>query len=183
VRRAEAALDSEHVGGLGCRVGQLADCPFHGRSPQPGNALPKGRIGPAPGRGPFPNAGGDGSVAQGLASGEGHGQGVIPPFSSAIFSHYQPLPGPQSRAETNTTRLIHPGRSSLAISARCSSRSSRLRLYRVVSKGFPSETQVKRGVRIVHGDKELEERVGRNDLCPCGSGKRFKKCCRKTGCF
>lgn len=22
-----------------------------------------------------------------------------------------------------------------------------------------------------------EERVGRNDLCPCGSGKKFKKCC------
>jgi preprotein translocase subunit SecA len=21
------------------------------------------------------------------------------------------------------------------------------------------------------------ERVGRNDLCPCGSGKKYKKCC------
>jgi uncharacterized protein YecA (UPF0149 family) len=50
-------------------------------------------------------------------------------------------------------------------------------------KGFPSETKVKRGVRIVHGDKELTERLGRNDLCPCGSGKRFKKCCRNSGCF
>lgn len=50
-------------------------------------------------------------------------------------------------------------------------------------KGFPSETQVKRGVQIVHGDKLLEEKLGRNDLCPCGSGKRFKKCCLKKGCF
>jgi uncharacterized protein YchJ len=50
-------------------------------------------------------------------------------------------------------------------------------------KGFPSETQVKRGVRIVHGDKELAEKLGRNDLCPCGSGKRFKKCCLTSGCF
>ena len=33
-------------------------------------------------------------------------------------------------------------------------------------KGFPSETQVKRGVRVVHGDKELEEKVGRNDRLP-----------------
>ena len=49
-------------------------------------------------------------------------------------------------------------------------------------KGFPSETQVKRGVRVVHGTKELVEKVGRNDLCPCGSGKRFKKCCRNDGC-
>ena len=40
-------------------------------------------------------------------------------------------------------------------------------------KGFPSETQVKRGVRIVHGNKELIEKLGRNDLCPCGSGRRF----------
>jgi hypothetical protein len=50
-------------------------------------------------------------------------------------------------------------------------------------KGFPSETKVKRGVRVVHGDKELEEKVGGNDLCPCGSGKLFKKCCRNSGCF
>jgi uncharacterized protein YecA (UPF0149 family) len=40
-------------------------------------------------------------------------------------------------------------------------------------KGFPSETQVKRGVRVVHGVKELSEKLGRNDLCPCGSGHRF----------
>ena len=40
-------------------------------------------------------------------------------------------------------------------------------------KGFPSETQVKRGVRIVHGNKELSEKLRRNDLCPCGSGRRF----------
>ena len=40
-------------------------------------------------------------------------------------------------------------------------------------KGFPSETQVKRGVRVVHRNKELSENLGRNDLCPCGSGRRF----------
>ncbi|MEW4490940.1 SEC-C metal-binding domain-containing protein [Thalassoglobus sp. JC818] len=50
-------------------------------------------------------------------------------------------------------------------------------------RGFPSETQVKRGVRVVHGGKLLEEKLGRNDLCPCGSGKRFRKCCLKKGCF
>lgn len=50
-------------------------------------------------------------------------------------------------------------------------------------KGFPSETQVKRGLRIVHGDKELVEKLGRNDPCPCGSGKHFKKCCLKSGSF
>jgi len=40
-------------------------------------------------------------------------------------------------------------------------------------RGFPSETQVKKGARVVHGDKELSEKLGRNDLCPCGSGLRF----------
>ena len=40
-------------------------------------------------------------------------------------------------------------------------------------KGFPSETQVRKGLRVVHGSKELREKLGRNDLCPCGSGRRF----------
>jgi uncharacterized protein YecA (UPF0149 family) len=50
-------------------------------------------------------------------------------------------------------------------------------------KVFPSERQVKRGVRFVGGNKQLEEKLGRNDLCPCGSGKRFKRCCLISGSF
>ena len=50
-------------------------------------------------------------------------------------------------------------------------------------RGFPSEAQVKRSPRVVHGDKELVEKLGRNDLCPCGSGRRFKKCCLRGGRF
>jgi len=42
-------------------------------------------------------------------------------------------------------------------------------------KGYPSETQVKRGQRIVGGDKYLVEKLGRNDPCPCGSGRRFQE--------
>src|SRR5580704_6945829 len=41
--------------------------------------------------------------------------------------------------------------------------------------GYPSETRVRRGDRVVHGDKELIEKLGRNDLCPCGSGKSFQE--------
>jgi uncharacterized protein YecA (UPF0149 family) len=40
-------------------------------------------------------------------------------------------------------------------------------------KGFPSETHVKRGLRVVHGNKELREKLGRNDPCPCDSGRSF----------
>jgi uncharacterized protein YecA (UPF0149 family) len=42
-------------------------------------------------------------------------------------------------------------------------------------RGFPSETHVKRGQRIVHGDKERTEKLGNNDPCPCGSGRRFQE--------
>jgi hypothetical protein len=41
-------------------------------------------------------------------------------------------------------------------------------------KGFPSETGVKRGRRIVGGTKELTEKLGRNDPCPCGSARSFQ---------
>jgi uncharacterized protein YecA (UPF0149 family) len=42
-------------------------------------------------------------------------------------------------------------------------------------RGYPSETRVKRGQRIVRGEKELLEKLGRSDLCPCGSGRRFQE--------
>jgi preprotein translocase subunit SecA len=29
--------------------------------------------------------------------------------------------------------------------------------------------------------RNRQQRVGRNDPCPCGSGKKFKACCMKTG--
>jgi hypothetical protein len=44
-------------------------------------------------------------------------------------------------------------------------------------RGFPSESRVKRGrrgVRTVLGTKEFLEKLGRRDLCPCGSGLRFQ---------
>ena len=50
-------------------------------------------------------------------------------------------------------------------------------------RGYPSETKVKRGVRIVRGHKELTEKLGRNDLCPCCSGRLFKNCCLNSGRF
>ena len=41
-------------------------------------------------------------------------------------------------------------------------------------KGFPSETRVGKGVRVVHGNKLLIEKLGRNDPCPCGSSRSFQ---------
>lgn len=42
-------------------------------------------------------------------------------------------------------------------------------------KGFPSETNVKTGRQVVGGYKELQEKLGRNDPCPCGSTLRFQE--------
>jgi hypothetical protein len=40
--------------------------------------------------------------------------------------------------------------------------------------GILSERRVGRGDRISRGDKELLEKLGRDDPCPCGSGRRFQ---------
>ena len=40
-------------------------------------------------------------------------------------------------------------------------------------RGFPSETNVKRGVRVIGDGKYLTEKLGRNDRCPCESGRSF----------
>ncbi|WP_292872245.1 hypothetical protein [Nostoc sp. LPT] len=36
-------------------------------------------------------------------------------------------------------------------------------------------SKCRRGDRLVHGDKELQEKLGNNDLCLCGSGRCFQK--------
>jgi uncharacterized protein YecA (UPF0149 family) len=47
---------------------------------------------------------------------------------------------------------------------------------------FASEIHVKRGQRSVqNGMKDLVEKLGRNDLCPCGSGRKFQKMLSKIG--
>jgi hypothetical protein len=59
-------------------------------------------------------------------------------------------------------------------SKRTTSRPSAFEVTRKRRKGFPSESRVKRGYRIVGSHKELVEKLGRNDPCPCGSGRRFQ---------
>ncbi|MFA7662523.1 MAG: preprotein translocase subunit SecA [Patescibacteria group bacterium] len=42
-----------------------------------------------------------------------------------------------------------------------------------------SSNQTKADNIAVKPHNELGEKIGRNDLCPCGSGKKYKKCCGK----
>src|ERR1700745_3513690 len=46
-----------------------------------------------------------------------------------------------------------------------------------------SESRVKRGDRVVGIDTELVEKLGRNDLCPCGSGRRLPPLLRRSRPF
>jgi len=46
-----------------------------------------------------------------------------------------------------------------------------------------SRVRPKAWVRVVHGDKELYEKLGRNDLCPCRSGKRLQELLPASGDF
>jgi preprotein translocase subunit SecA len=41
--------------------------------------------------------------------------------------------------------------------------------------------QAPQGERRVKQIRLEQPKVGRNEPCPCGSGKKYKKCCGKTG--
>jgi len=48
---------------------------------------------------------------------------------------------------------------------------------------MPQREKVAEPVTASHGGDDVKkpvvkkQKVGRNDLCPCGSGKKYKKCC------
>ena len=46
--------------------------------------------------------------------------------------------------------------------------------------GQPEAAGDSRGVQAVEPIRNLGQKVGRNDPCPCGSGKKFKNCCGKS---
>ena len=58
-------------------------------------------------------------------------------------------------------------------------------IFRVKLRANVQREQVATPVIASHGEGEIQkkpvtrskEKVGRNDPCPCGSGKKYKKCC------
>ena len=42
---------------------------------------------------------------------------------------------------------------------------------------FQHEFDHLNGILIIDKIYKQQEKIGRNELCPCGSGKKFKKCC------
>jgi preprotein translocase subunit SecA len=56
----------------------------------------------------------------------------------------------------------------------------RVQLAKPLTEGFEGEGGAKKPARVTVAKKAAAE-VGRNDLCPCGSGKKYKKCCGAPG--
>ena len=52
----------------------------------------------------------------------------------------------------------------------------------------PDKVERKRVAQVINPNKKEEnmpvvnkgKKIGRNDPCPCGSGKKYKKCCGKN---
>lgn len=47
-------------------------------------------------------------------------------------------------------------------------------------KGFPSATDVKSKPDTTSQGEPFQEKLGANDPCPCGSGKKFRSCHMKV---
>ncbi len=55
-------------------------------------------------------------------------------------------------------------------------------IYHTHLEHMPHREQVAKPIQAAHGDEtskpvEKADKIGRNDSCPCGSGKKYKKCC------
>ena len=54
----------------------------------------------------------------------------------------------------------------------------RVQVANPISEGFDNGLKSQKKVTVA---KKKDAEVGRNDLCPCGSGKKYKKCCGAPG--
>ncbi len=52
-----------------------------------------------------------------------------------------------------------------------------MRQVRSWIKNHPEAAQQQEGAAKIETFRREEPKVGRNDVCPCGSGKKYKKCC------
>ena len=72
-----------------------------------------------------------------------------------------------------TVRMI------LAVVPRPAQQIQRVQVANPINAGFEGGTQ--KTVKKVSIKKDASQRVGRNDPCPCGSGKKYKNCCGANG--
>ena len=87
--------------------------------------------------------------------------------------------------ETNRETLKRIYRTRINVSERPSSQSKNLKIRHDESTGMgfvapPQQTQNQGAQQPQVGKRQpikIENKVGRNEACPCNSGKKYKKCC------
>ena len=72
-----------------------------------------------------------------------------------------------------TVRMI------LSVVPRPAQQIQRVQVANPITAGFEGSTQ--KTVKKVSVRKDAAQKVGRNDPCPCGSGKKYKNCCGSAG--
>ena len=56
----------------------------------------------------------------------------------------------------------------------------RVQIAKPITEGFENtQSRTRKKVRIVNRPATADAKVGRNDPCPCGSGKKYKNCCMR----
>ena len=84
----------------------------------------------------------------------------------------------KDRVETEIVRslmLLEPMTAEEQQAERERRRREQERIFRAASQAKAGEGEVKKAKTVRSGGK-----VGRNDPCPCGSGKKYKKCCGRA---
>ena len=56
----------------------------------------------------------------------------------------------------------------------------RVQIAKPLEEGFSGQRTNQKKIRIVNKPATAQQRVGRNDPCPCGSGKKYKNCCMRN---
>jgi len=86
----------------------------------------------------------------------------------------EPTPVAQTERERERLKLVHQDATGMGLRVAESSPASEEDIAQPVvtlSTASPSETRGK------HAPVKVGKKIGRNDPCPCGSGKKYKKCC------
>jgi len=74
-------------------------------------------------------------------------------------------------------RLDYSGGGDSGLAQNFAGTAAAARSYNVADSSGEAYEAAQQATRTVVAPRSVGDKVGRNDLCPCGSGKKYKKCC------
>ena len=74
-------------------------------------------------------------------------------------------------------RLDYSGGGDSGLAQNFAGTAAAARSYNVADSSGEAYEAAQQATRTVVAPRNVGDKVGRNDLCPCGSGKKYKKCC------